>query len=316
MSVLVIGEVLVDLIWRTDDTERITPYPGGSPANVALGLRRLGVPATLCTCWGDDPAGRLIEAHLQRAGLDVQRVRSASNRTTIALAYVDPASGGATYEFLPAWDPGPIDIAEDVTLLHTGSLAGVIGPGADRVQEACRHVRAKSGGTVAIDLNVRPAALPRPDAYRAAADQLVGYAHVVKASDEDLEWLYPGLDPVDTARALLNLGPRLAIVTHGSRGATAVTARHRVEAAAPVVEVVDSIGAGDAFQAALLDALLGYGRAPGGAVRIPETPEELRELLEYCVIAGALACTRAGAEPPTREEIKALYSATPASKAG
>ena len=301
-----IGEVLVDLIWHTDDTERITPYPGGSPANVALGLQRLGVPATLCTCWGDDPAGRLVAGHLQRAGLDVQRMRSASNRTTIALAYVDPVSRSATYEFLPAWDPGPIDVAADVTLLHTGSLAGVIGPGAERVQEACRHVRAKAGGTVAIDLNVRPAALPQRDAYRAAADQLVGYAHVVKASDEDLEWLYPGADPVDTARALLGLGPQLAVVTHGSRGATAVTAKHRASVSAPVVEVVDSIGAGDAFQAALLDALLGYGNASNGVVRIPREEDELRELLEYCTVAGALACTRAGAEPPTREEIKEL----------
>lgn len=301
-----IGEVLVDLIWRTDETDRITPYPGGSPANVALGLQRLAVPATLCTCWGDDPAGRLVGAHLDRAGLKVQRVRSGSNRTTIALAYVDPVTRGATYEFLPAWDPGPIDIAADVTLLHTGSLAGIIGPGADRVQEACRHVRGKAGGTVAIDLNVRPAALPRRDAYRAAADRLVRYAHVVKASDEDLEWLYPGSDPVDSARALLTLGPRLAVVTHGPRGATAVTAEHRVEAPSRVVEVVDSIGAGDAFQAALLDALLGYGVESDGAVRIPQEPDELRRLLEHCTIAGALACTRGGAEPPTREEIERL----------
>ena len=307
MSVLVIGEVLVDLIWR-DGAELIRPYPGGSPANVALGLQRLGRPATLATCWGDDPAGRLIEAHLAASGLNVARVRSAANRTMIALAYVDPASGGASYEFLPAWDPEPIGIEPDVTLLHTGSLAGVIGPGAERVQEACRHVRVRSGGTVAVDLNVRPAALPQRDAYRTAAEQLVRYAHVVKASDEDLEWLYPGCGPVDAARGLLTLGPRLAVVTHGPRGATAVTAEHRIDAPAPVVEVVDTIGAGDAFQAALLDALLGYdaGSGTGEEVHIPETVDELSELLNHCTVAGALACTRPGAEPPTREEIRAL----------
>jgi fructokinase len=306
MSVLVIGEVLVDLIWRTG-AEEIKPYPGGSPANVALGLRRLGQPATLATCWGDDPAGRLIEAHLERTGLDVRRVRSASNRTTLALAYVDPASGAASYEFLPAWDPDPIGIAPDVALLHTGSLAGVIGPGAERVQEACRHVRVRSGAAVAVDLNVRPAALPQRDAYRAAAEQLVRYAHVVKASDEDLEWLYPGCDPEEAARALLTLGPRLAVVTHGARGATAITATRRVDAPAPVVEVVDTIGAGDAFQAALLDALLGYDAAdPEAEVHIPETTRELSELLIHCTVAGALACVRHGAEPPTREEIGKL----------
>lgn len=306
MSVLVIGEVLVDLIWRTDESERVTPHPGGSPANVALGLRRLGVPATLATCWGEDPGGRLVEAHLRRAGLDVQRFRGAGNRTTVALAYVDHVSGAASYEFLPAWDPGPIEVAPDVALLHTGSLAGVIGPGAERVLEACRHVRTTAGGTVAIDLNVRPAALPQRDAYRAAAENLVRYAHVVKASEEDLEWLYPGLDPVETARVLLRLGPQLAVVTHGPRGATAITDEHRVHVPAPVVEVVDTIGAGDAFQAALLDALLGYGQEAEGKPRIPETAVELRELLAHCTIAGALACTRAGAEPPSRDAIRVL----------
>ena len=309
MSVLVIGELLVDLIWRTEDGDRITPQAGGSPANVALGLQRLDRPVTLATCWGDDPAGRLIEAHLKASGLNVARVRSASNRTTIALAYVDPASGAASYEFMPAWDPDPFSVEPGVTLLHTGSLAGVIGPGAERVQEACRHVRVKSGGVVAVDLNVRPAALPRRDAYRAAAEQLVRYAHVVKASDEDLEWLYPGYDPVDAAGALLTLGPQLAVVTHGGRGATAVTAEHRVHAQAPVVEVVDTIGAGDAFQAALLDALLGYSTETSSKIHIPETVDELSELLRHCTVAGALACTRPGADPPTREEISALLRA-------
>ena len=309
MSVLVIGELLVDLIWRTEDGDRITPQAGGSPANVALGLQRLDRPVTLATCWGDDPAGRLIEAHLKASGLNVARVRSASNRTTIAVAYVDPASGAASYEFMPAWDPDPFSVEPGVTLLHTGSLAGVIGPGAERVQEACRHVRVKSGGVVAVDLNVRPAALPRRDAYRAAAEQLVRYAHVVKASDEDLEWLYPGYDPVDAAGALLTLGPQLAVVTHGGRGATAVTAEHRVHARAPVVEVVDTIGAGDAFQAALLDALLGYSTETSSKIHIPETVDELSELLRHCTVAGALACTRPGADPPTREEISAQLRA-------
>ena len=306
MSVLVIGELLVDLIWRTEDGDRITPHAGGSPANVALGLQRLDRQVTLATCWGDDPAGRLIEAHLKASGLNVARVRSASNRTTIALAYVDPASGAASYEFMPAWDPDPFGVEPDVTLLHTGSLAGVIGPGAERVQEACRHVRVKSGGVVAVDLNVRPAALPQRDAYRAAAEQLVRYAHVVKASDEDLEWLYPGYDPVDAGGALLTLGPQLAVVTHGGRGATAVTAEHRIHAQAPVVEVVDTIGAGDAFQAALLDALLGYSAGADSKIHIPETVDELSELLRHCTVAGAIACTRPGADPPTREEISAL----------
>ncbi len=302
MTIAVIGEVLVDLVWPTG-TDRLTPHAGGSPANVALGLHRLGRPVTLATCWGDDPPGTLISAHLAATGVPVRRLRSASGRSTVALAYVDAANGSATYDFLPAWDPTDIPLDPDVTLLHTGSLATVLAPGAEQVLAACRQLHGRPGRGVAVDLNVRPAALPDRTAYRAAVTRLARTADVVKASDEDLTWLYPDLTPHAAARTLLDLGPRLVVVTQGPDGATAITADHHITVPAPTVNVVDTIGAGDAFQAALLDSLL-----TRDGVHIPTTPDALRAALRRCAVAGALACSRAGAQPPTAHEIDSVLA--------
>jgi fructokinase len=297
LTIAVIGEVLVDLVWRTD-ADHLTPHPGGSPANVAVGLHRLGRAATLMSTWGDDAPGALVGSHLATTGVPVHRLPSASGRTTVALAYVDADTGSATYDFLTAWDPVALALGPDVTLLHTGSLASVVEPGATRVFEACRQLHGTPGHAVAVDLNVRPAVLADRTAYLAAVTRLAQVTDVLKASDEDLAWLYPDLSPQAAARTLLGLGPSLVVVTQGPSGAFATTADSHVTVPAPAIDVVDTIGAGDSFQASLLDALQG----PDG-VRIPTAPHELREVLRRCVTAGALACARSGAQPPTRDEI-------------
>jgi len=129
MTTAVIGEALVDLVWPTG-TAHISPHPGGSPANVAVGLHRLGRQVTLMTSWGDDPPGELVSAYLDSTGVEVHRLPSASGRTTIALAYLDEATGSARYAFLAAWDPVEIPIPPQTTLVRTGSLAAVVEPGA------------------------------------------------------------------------------------------------------------------------------------------------------------------------------------------
>ncbi|MEZ0067018.1 fructokinase [Streptacidiphilus sp. MAP12-20] len=298
-SVAVIGEALVDLVWPNGSTT-LSAHAGGSPANVALGLQRLDRPVTLVTTWGDDAPGALVAKHLAAAGLRVRRAPDASGRTMIALAHVDRGTGAADYDFLTAWDPVELPLEPEVTLLHTGSLAVVVQPGATRVVETCAAFRSEPGRAVSVDLNVRPAVQPDRDAYRSAAERIVRVADVVKASDEDLGWLWPDRTPEEAARALLELGPRLVVVTRGGAGALALTDRHRAEIPAPQVTVVDTIGAGDAFESALLDGLFG-----SEGVRLPESAAELTALLRRCAAAGALACTRAGAQPPTREELAA-----------
>ncbi|WP_405483421.1 PfkB family carbohydrate kinase [Streptomyces sp. NBC_00009] len=308
MTALVIGEVLVDLVWRAG-AEAIVPLAGGSPANVAVGLHRLERPVRLATTWGDDVPGELVEAHLAATGLPIDRAATASGRTTLALAYVDKESGAATYDFLAAWDPIRFDIPPEVTLLHTGSLAIVVEPGAFQVREAARTVRSRPGGAVAVDLNVRPSAQPDRDTYLCAVHAMVGDADVLKASDEDLTWLYPESTPEEAARALLKRGPRLVVVTSGSAGAYGVIDGAEARCPAPAVDVVDTIGAGDSFQAALLAALL--QPQPNGTytVVLPTDENGLASVLRQAVTAGALACQQAGAQPPTRARLEAALTA-------
>ncbi|RKN38952.1 PfkB family carbohydrate kinase [Streptomyces hoynatensis] len=309
--VTVVGEALVDLLWRAGARE-LRAVPGGSPANVAVGLHRLEREVTLLTAWGDDPPGELVRAHLAGTGVEVRRLPAESDRTTVALAYLG-ADGAASYDFLAAWDPSAFPVPEDTAVLHTGSLAVAIEPGASRVFELCRAQRAR-GVTVAADLNVRPAVLPDREAYRQVAGRLAGSVDVLKASEEDLAWLYPGAGPAQAARTLLAAGPRLIVVTLGAAGALAVAADAKnggpgggeaaagldglteVAVAAPAVAVADTVGAGDAFQAALLDAIVTGGGPPVGA-------GALSAVLTRCAAAAALTCTRVGADPPHRSEL-------------
>ncbi|MFJ9912884.1 carbohydrate kinase [Actinacidiphila glaucinigra] len=295
----VVGEVLVDLLWRSGERQ-VTPVPGGSPANVAVGLHRLGRPTTLVTTWGDDPPGELVRAHLESTGVEVVRAASPAGRTTLAMAYLD-RDGSASYDFLASWDPERLPLPADTAVLHTGSLAAVVEPGAARVLELCRELHAVPGRTVVADLNVRPAVQPDRLAYRRACLRLAAVTDVVKASDVDLAWLFPRLAPQEAARALLAEGPALAVVTLGAQGAFAVTGDALVRVAAPEVRVVDTIGAGDAFQAALLDAI-----ADGG---VPASRDGLASVLKRCVTAAALNCTRVGADPPSRAELDAALAA-------
>ncbi|MEU5715892.1 PfkB family carbohydrate kinase [Streptomyces sp. NPDC020403] len=303
--VLVVGEVLVDLVWRRGGGD-VAVRAGGSPVNVALGLHRLGRPVHAVTCWGDDVPGEVIEDYLARTGLPVERAPSASGRSTVALAQVDEETGGARYDFLAAWDPLELAVPADTVMLHTGSLAIAVEPGASRVREAARTVRGQ-GGTVAVDLNVRPSVLPDRDAYRTAVGQAAAVADVVKASEEDLAWLWPDRSPRRSARALLALGPRLAVVTLGAEGSYGVTADAEAHATAPRVDVTDTIGAGDAFQSALLDGLLDTGHR----VSLPQGQDALARLLYRASTAGALACTASGAQPPYRDALVAATSKGP-----
>ncbi|NIY62294.1 carbohydrate kinase family protein [Streptomyces malaysiensis] len=306
--VTVVGEVLVDLLWR-EGAHTPVPVPGGSPANVAIGLHRLGRPTTLVTSWGDDPPGARIGAHLDASGVDVIRVPDSSGRSTVALAYLD-GNGSATYDFLASWDPERLDVPADTAVLHTGSLAAVLEPGADEVLRLCAEEGAPHGRAVVVDLNVRPAVQPDRDAYRAACLRLAATADVVKASDEDLDWLFPETAPAAAARLIADAGPRLVVITLGAAGAVAVSADAEVRVAAPKIAVVDTVGAGDSFQAALLDAIAQHAGPPSTGERypLPDTAEQIRAVLTRCVAAAAVNCTRTGANPPTSAELEAALA--------
>lgn len=282
---LVVGEAVVDVV---DGVE----HPGGSAANAAVALARLGRPVRLLTAYADDDRGRLLEAHLRRAAVDLAADPRTLARTSTASAVLGP-DGAATYSFDLAWDP-PAPERPEAHWLHVCSLGAVLTPGADRVAE----MLAATSATVSYDVNLRPAVTGTGPEVVAAVERVAAAADLVKASDEDLEALLPGLSLVEAAAHLLALGPRAVVVTRGGDGASWFGRGELAEVHVPAVpvRVVDTIGAGDTFGAALIDALWDLDL-------VEVTREQVEHALGHAVRAAAVTVSRPGADPPTRAEL-------------
>ncbi|MFB7421739.1 carbohydrate kinase [Streptomyces hydrogenans] len=305
MSFLVIGECVADIVRGPGAADVV--HPGGSPANVAYGLARLGRPATLLTQLADDPSGRLIATHLTGAGVRLA-IGGVPARTPSAVVTLD-GRGQAAYAFDIAWTltaEEPPATPEPVRHVHLGSIAAVTEPGAATVLALTGRLR--PAATVSYDPNVRPALMGEHGPAVARVERCVALADLVKASDEDLAWLYPG-EPVEAVAARwLALGPAVVLVTRGGDGALAVTREHTVAAGAPAVAVVDTVGAGDSFMSAVLDALAGRDRAALAALGA----DALAGLLARAAAAAAVTVSRAGARPPDRAELDAALGAATA----
>lgn len=274
--------------------------------NVAVGTARLGMTTTLVTAFGDDRHGQAIEHHLASNGVHV--VNTGATRTSTARARIG-ADGSARYSFDIDWDISASAGAEHFTApvhVHTGSIATVLAPGSGTVLELLERLR--PAGTISFDPNCRPSVTPdRSEACR-AVERFVALSDIVKASDEDLAWLYPGKEPTDVMTAWLTLGAGLVVVTCGGQGSLAATASTQVREEAASVDVVDTVGAGDSFMAALLAGLQGCG-ALGTADRTRLAALDhrtLRQLLAFASAAAAITCSRAGANPPSLSEMGAL----------
>jgi fructokinase len=300
--ILVVGEALVDVV--PDSEGRPRDLPGGSPANVAIALGRLERDVRLVTTLGDDARGRLVRAWLEASRVVVHAEVPGSGRTSSATVTLD-ASGAASYDFDLVWDLG--EVPPDVhDVLHVGSIATVLAPGADAVLAAVRthHGRA----LVSLDPNARPALTPDRGAALPRVEELVSLADVVKVSDEDLEWLRPEEDPVATATRWAGLGPGLVVVTRGGEGAVAV--RHDgtvLEVPGVPVAVADTVGAGDTFSGVLVDALLGldvHGAEGGSALRAL-TDRDVLLAVTAAAVGAAINVSRPGADPPSRAELAA-----------
>lgn len=309
---LVVGEALVDVVVRPDGTEET--HPGGSPANVAIGLGRLGREVSLLACLGQDSHGDLVRAHLGGSGVTLVEGSADAPRTSVATATLD-AMGAATYDFDLTWDIDSAGAAElRPTVVHTGSIGAVLAPGGGAVLEILERSRAHA--TVTYDPNARPVLMGESSSARAAIERVVDMADVVKASDEDLEWLLTADDhavptgdgdPVAAlARAWASRGPAMVVVTRGGEGASAYLHDGRtLSIAAPKVTVADTVGAGDSFMSGLIDGLwqaglLGAERRE--ALRAVDD-QTLTGVLERCARIGAITVSRAGANPPTRAEL-------------
>lgn len=293
-NVLTVGEALTDIIHTPDRTRE---YPGGSPANVALGLARLGVPTSFLTALGRDARGEAIAARLAQAGVDVLPESWSLAATSTAVAEIKD-DGAAHYEFDLIWElPAEVKLPA-ADHVHIGSVAAFLEPGADRVEEIVRSLRPSA--TVSFDPNIRPNLVGDPAAAKARFERLAALADVVKLSDEDAQYLYPKLTPREAAGAIAGLGPRVVALTLGACGSLLVAPSGSADVAPVPTDVVDTVGAGDSYMSALLQALLAAGQP-----RLePANPEELAAAGTFAARAAAITVSRAGAEPPALDLLK------------
>jgi fructokinase len=309
--ITVVGESLVDVVARTGDGE-LTVHPGGSPANVAVALSRLGQRTALVTQIGADDYGALIRTHLERNGVGVILAASPGLPTSRALATLD-AQGAASYEFELSWDVRGLQLAEGSAAVHIGSLGVMLAPGGEQVLRLAEAACRGGGVVISYDPNARPSVTPDRRQVAAIAERAAACAHIVKMSDEDLAFLFPGATPAQLAARLFGGGrpTQLLVITMGRDGATVVTRSARFTVPAVPVVVVDTVGAGDTFTAALLAGLAEAGRLSPDALagRVAGEPALLRDVVGQALAAAALTCTRLGADPPTAGELKRFLAA-------
>lgn len=298
--IVVMGEALVDLVVALDGS--IRPYLGGGPYNTARTLGRLDVPVAFLGRVSDDAFGVQIRQRLAADGVSMAMVVTTSDPTTLAMATLDD-SGAATYRFyfegtsVPGMTPdvAAAQLPEQVDALHVGTLALVLEPFATATEAVVASVADTT--LVLVDPNIRPSVIADRSRYLDRLARVLRRADVVKVSDDDLAWIAPGVDPEDAARALLAEGPSTVLLTLGSEGVLVVTDGSTVRVPAPVVEVADTIGAGDSFAGGVLAWWHDHGRPaftdPGVAVAATTFG---------CRVAAATVSV-AGANPPRRAEL-------------
>ena len=298
--ILVVGESVIDIVEMTDGSR--VPHPGGSPANVAVGLGRLGLDVDFATQLGDDANGDLLKRHFAESGVKLIGNPVTNAPTSTALVQLD-AHGEASYTLDVVWDPPQPPLDGKYSLVHTGSIAALVGPGREMVESLVKHLSKKS--LVSYDPNIRPSLLTsRADAVH-GVERFVAMSDFVKVSRGDLEWLYPDRRPEAVAYDWLGAGVAVVVVTASSRGWRAYSHAGTIGEPHGANTVIDTIGAGDAFSAALLAAVDRHGLM--GA----EHRKKLRKIdqfaLEDIVCLGSRAATltvgQAGAEPPRLEEL-------------
>ncbi|MFF4877822.1 carbohydrate kinase [Micromonospora sp. NPDC000668] len=314
--IVVAGEALIDLVVSAEGERAV---PGGSPANVAVTLARLDQPVRLLARLGADGYGKQLTEHLTANRVDLGWAVRAEQPTSVALATLD-ATGQASYEFrligTADWQWTPQELPElagtSATALHTGSLALALAPGAQVLEDLLARERRRDGLTVSIDLNLRPGIVTDRAAEQARVERQVSLAHLVKASDEDLAWLYPDRTVSDVMAGWRAAGVCCAVVTRGGDGAwlLAPDGSMHEEPAVPTT-VVDTVGAGDAFTGGLLAALADLDALGGRpADRLAAvTAEQWAAVLRQAATVAALTCGRRGADPPRRAELDSLLRA-------
>ena len=307
-AIAVIGEALIDLVETHDDEPRLA-RPGGSPYNVAIGLARLQRHTYFAGRLSRDPLGAVLRNHAARSDVDLSVAVDAYEPTTVALVELAP-DGSASYRFGVdgtadfRWTDSELQaIPDDVRAVHFGSLASWLPPGDAAIARRVAQLRT-AGALVSYDPNVRPHLQPDSVRARGQVEHALELAHLVKTSEEDLAWIYPGDDVEKVASSWLGLGPTVVVVTRGGDGAQAFLDAGSVTAAPIPITVIDTVGAGDSFMSGLLDAATEHDLVRPDALAAASL-DDVRALLDHAAQVAAITCSRAGANPPRRAELTA-----------
>ena len=297
MSIWVCGEVLIDIL-------PTGPVVGGGPANTAKALARLGHDVHFIDGISNDAYGQSARADLLRDGVNLDLALASDKPTCTATVTLDAAGGAsykflidgtATFDFASSWLPDPYRYQPQV--LHIGTLVTMIEPGASALYDWAMQVAELA--PIVFDPNIRPSVQPDRDLYEAAVEKWAALSAVIKVSDDDLAWLFPGQSIDDVANRWINDGAFLVVVTRGADGLVGYTADGRVEVPGVKVDVVDTVGAGDTVGAIVVEAMLAHGL-------IELRGDLLRSVLTRAAAAAAITCSRKGAQPPYKHELPTI----------
>ena len=303
--ILCAGEALIDMLPRETAAgeNAFAPHAGGAVFNTAIALGRLGAPVQFFSGISSDLFGDVLKAELAASKVDSSPAAISDRPTT--LAFVTLTDGHASYAFYDENTAGRMITPEDLPevtadAVFVGGISLAVEPCAD-AYEALAAKAAKTA-VVMMDPNVRPGFIKDADHYRARITRMMGHADIVKMSDEDLAWFYPNQDTATAARVVVANGVKLLCITEGSKGVTGYTAAHEVFVAANKAEVVDTVGAGDTFNAGLLASLHAAGALTKD--RVADLDEDtVRAALAMGAKVAAITVSRAGANPPWAHEL-------------
>jgi fructokinase len=303
--ILCCGEALIDMIPNADGA--YSPHVGGAVLNTSVALGRLGIPTGLVTGISSDRFGHMIDDHLKASNVDTSHAVRSNRNTTLAFVHLD--SGQATYSFYDTETATSAIAPADLPSIPTGTEAVFFGgislcnpPVADSLTNMALGVPAST--LVMADPNIRPGFASDQSAYRTRLERLIGRADIVKLSDDDISWLIPDGDLTAKADKLLSMGPKMLLLTEGSKGATAhVKSGAVVQVPAQRAQVVDTVGAGDTFNAGCLSALRRAGVLTPGAI-LSLTEDTLTDMLTFAARTAAVTVSRAGANPPWASELE------------
>ncbi len=301
---------MIDLTSSRVEAGRFDAHPGGGPCNTAVGLGRLGVPTGFLGRLSSDRFGDGLRDHLRAAGVDTSRVVATDDLTTLAVANVD-ASGSAAYTFYAAGtaDPGLTShmlpaLDDEVRALHMGTCALVFEPSGSTLEALFLGERARGERFLALDPNVRLGFVHNVDAYRSRIERMIAAADLVKVSDADIEALWPGTDTGQQVARLAQSGPAVIVLTRGGDALSAYRSDgSTVSVPAETVDVIDTIGAGDTANAAMLSWLHARNALTRSTLDAL-SDDAVADMLRYAARAAAITCSRAGANPPWAAELR------------